>query len=289
MVDEPFLEDLGAALPVDVAASAREEAGHRVPAEVVDPAFLAELPHQGVDPGEACLAELPALEPLFRQRGIDDVVACDEAVGRVDLGGEMPGDEANVGVVVGLGEGPAEGGLCGEVHVSEEELADQVCGDCGGFLGVGGFVNDFLDAVVEKADGEGTEVMVRGEQGSCLRGESGRCRGGFGKSGGVVFVGYDGVECGESDGFAAPVRGAGWFEAQFRHGGNGEVVVGAREGGVGCFLAGTLDAIYVGVWGRLGLLEFDGEITGIWKRFWCRERLGDVAQLFGSLGLVSTG
>lgn len=123
MVDEPFLEDFSPALPVDVATPAREEAGDGVSAEVMDPAFLAELAHQGVDPGESGTAVFPALEPFFRERGIDDVVSCDEVCFRIDPRGEMPRDEADVGVVVGLGEGVADGGLGGEVHVSEEELA----------------------------------------------------------------------------------------------------------------------------------------------------------------------
>ena len=104
----------------------------------------------------------PALEPFLREGGVDDVGACYEVRGGIDAGGEVPGDEADVGVVVGLGEGVADGGLGGEVHVAEEELADEVCGDCGGFFCVGGFFDDGLDAVVEEADGEGAEVVVRG-------------------------------------------------------------------------------------------------------------------------------
>lgn len=122
-----------------------------------------------------------------------------------------------------------------------------------------------------------------------MRGESGRRSGRFGESSGVVFVTYDCVEGGESDGFAAAVRGAGGFETQLGHGGDGEVVIGAGEGLVGCFLTGTLDAVYVGLWRRLGLFEVEGEITRIWERFRCRQRLGYVAQLFRSLEIVSTG
>lgn len=124
MVDEPFFKNLGPALPVDVAATARQETCHGVPAEMVDPAFEPQLAHQGVDPGEACAALFPALEPGFCLLGVDGVGACDEVGVRVDFGGEVPGDEAGGGVVVGLGEGVAEGGLGGEIHVSEEELAD---------------------------------------------------------------------------------------------------------------------------------------------------------------------
>lgn len=45
VVDEPFLEDFGATLPVNVAAASRQEAGNGVAAKVVDPSFLSELTH----------------------------------------------------------------------------------------------------------------------------------------------------------------------------------------------------------------------------------------------------
>ena len=81
VVQEPLLEDLGPALPVDVAAAPRQETGHGVPAQVVDPAFVAQLPHQAVDPREARAPVFPALEPGFVQGGADRVGAGDEAVG----------------------------------------------------------------------------------------------------------------------------------------------------------------------------------------------------------------
>jgi hypothetical protein len=46
-----------------------------VPAEVVDPAFLPQLSHEGVDPREACSAPFPALEPLFGLWRVDVVLA----------------------------------------------------------------------------------------------------------------------------------------------------------------------------------------------------------------------
>ena len=133
MIDEPFFKDFGPAFPVDVAAAAGEETGDGVAAEVVDPAFLPELAHYGVDPGEAGAAEFPSLEPGFCLLRVDGVGACDKVCFRVDSGGEVPGDEARSGVVVGLGKGVAEGGLGGEVHVAKEELADEIGGDLGGF------------------------------------------------------------------------------------------------------------------------------------------------------------
>ena len=56
-----------------------------------------------------------------------------------------------------------------EVHVSEEELADQVGGDCG-LLGFGVVFEDVLDAPVEEADAERAEVVVGGKEGRRLRG-----------------------------------------------------------------------------------------------------------------------
>lgn len=213
MVEQPLLEHLGAALPVDVAAAARQEARHGVPPQVVDPAFLPELPHQGVDPGEAGPAEFPALEPFLREGGVDDVVTRDAVGGRVDFGGEVPGDEADVGVGVRLRERVADGGLGSKVHVPEEELADQIRGDRGGFLGVGGLLDGGEDAVVKKADGEGAEVVVRGKKGRGLRGDCGRCGGGLGEGSGIILVCDDGVESGEGAGFPATVRAGGWFQA----------------------------------------------------------------------------
>lgn len=154
VVDEPFLEDLGSALPVDVAASSRQEACDGVPTEMVYPPFLAELAHQCIDPWEPRSPELPALEPCFRFLGVDDVFTCDESIRGIDLGGQVPGDEAHVGIVVRLGEGVAKGGLGAEIHVSEEKLANEVCWDCRGASLIGRFVDDFLDAMVQETDGE---------------------------------------------------------------------------------------------------------------------------------------
>lgn len=123
----------------------------------------------------------------------------------------MPRDETDMGVIVGLSEGVAEGGLGGKIHVSEKKLADEVRGDCGGFSGICGFLDDFLDAVVEETDREGAEVVVWREEGGCLWGEGGGCGGGLGEGGSVVFVCNDGVEGGEGEGFPATVGGSGWF------------------------------------------------------------------------------
>ena len=87
VVEEPLLEDRGPALPVDVAAAAGQETGHGVAAQVVDPAFEAQLAHQGVDPGEAGASVFPALEPGFVQGGADGVGAGDESRGGGDGGG----------------------------------------------------------------------------------------------------------------------------------------------------------------------------------------------------------
>ena len=161
MIDQPLFEHLRAALPADVAPAAGQEAGDGVAAEVVDPALEAELAHQGVDPGEAGAAFFPAGEPFVGEGRVDGVVGgAGAGVGRgVDGGGEVPGDEAAVAVVVGLGEGVPEDGLRAEIHVAEEELADEVGGD-GGLFAFWVFREDVLDAPVEEADGEGAEVVM---------------------------------------------------------------------------------------------------------------------------------
>ena len=125
-----------------------------------------------------------------------------------DCGGEMPGDEATVGVADGLREGVAEGGLCAEIHLAEEELAEEVGGDGGCFftaLFVGG--DGVVGAPVEEAHGEGAEVVVWGEEGRGLWGEGGGRGGGLGESSCIGFVGDDGFETLEGEGFAAAVGG----------------------------------------------------------------------------------
>lgn len=166
----------------------------------------------------------PAAEPGFRGAGVDGVGARDEVGVWVRLGGEVPGDEAGGGVVVRLGEAVAQGGLGGEVHVAEEELADEVGGDARGFGFVGRFLDDGLDAPVEEADREGAEVVVRREEGRGLRGEGCGCRFGFGEGGGVMFVCNEGVKSSEGVGFAAAMGGRSGFESEFGHRGDGEVV-----------------------------------------------------------------
>ncbi|KAM3068683.1 hypothetical protein ACMFMG_012208 [Clarireedia jacksonii] len=114
VVQEPLLEDFQPTFPRNVAPPTSEETGDGVPAEMVNPAFLAELPHEGVDEREACKAVFPPVEPfLFACLG-----ACEARFrnGRA----QVPGDEATVGVVECRGEFVAEGGLRAEIHVAEE-------------------------------------------------------------------------------------------------------------------------------------------------------------------------
>lgn len=54
------------ALPADPEVPAGEEAGHSMPGQVVDPALLPQLGHDGVNPREACLA----LGPLGQGFGV---------------------------------------------------------------------------------------------------------------------------------------------------------------------------------------------------------------------------
>ena len=60
-VEEFPVKDVPAGLPRHPQVPARQEAGHAVPREVVDPAPLAELHHHGVDPGVPCPALFPRL------------------------------------------------------------------------------------------------------------------------------------------------------------------------------------------------------------------------------------
>jgi hypothetical protein len=75
VVEQPGGEDVGAALPVDVAAAARQEARDGVARQVVQPAVAAQLAHGGVDPREARAAVRPARQPRFGQRLVDGVGA----------------------------------------------------------------------------------------------------------------------------------------------------------------------------------------------------------------------
>lgn len=73
----------------------------------------------------------------------------------------MPRHEAAVGVADGLGKGVAERGLGAEVHVTEEELAEEVGWDCAGLFAL--FAVGFHGvgrAPIEEAHGEGAEVVV---------------------------------------------------------------------------------------------------------------------------------
>lgn len=57
---------LHALLPADPQVSSGQETGHGVSSQVVDPALLPQLGHDGVDPGEAG----PALRPLGQRLGV---------------------------------------------------------------------------------------------------------------------------------------------------------------------------------------------------------------------------
>jgi hypothetical protein len=102
VVDEPFFEDFGTALPVDVAAAAGKEGSDGVAPEVVDPAFLRELAHERVDPGEAGAAVLPTLEVGLCFGVINQVFPGDKLGFRIDSGGQVPGDKSALSIVVCL-------------------------------------------------------------------------------------------------------------------------------------------------------------------------------------------
>jgi hypothetical protein len=89
VVDEPFFEDFGTALPVDVAAAAGEEGSDGVAPEVVDP-------------GEAGAAVLPTLEVGLCFGVINQVFPGDKLGFRIDSGGQVPGDKSALSIVVCL-------------------------------------------------------------------------------------------------------------------------------------------------------------------------------------------
>lgn len=100
MINQQLLEDLRTTLPGDVRTATGEEAGDRVACEMVDPAFFSQLPHDGVDPGEARCAGGPALEPGFLLWVVDLIGTGYEFVAGVYFARKVPGDETAVAVVV---------------------------------------------------------------------------------------------------------------------------------------------------------------------------------------------
>ena len=69
----------------------------------------------------------------------------------------MPRDESAVWVIVRLGEGVAESGLGSKIHIAEQELAYEICGNRGRFgLLVGIYYGE--SAVIKEPNGERAEV-----------------------------------------------------------------------------------------------------------------------------------
>lgn len=153
MVDQPFCENIGAALPINIAAAASQKARHGMPAQVVDPTFLAKLPHQGVNPGEAGLAKLPALKPRLCLRRVDGVFPRGQTCGGGDFAGEVPWDVTAVGVMHRLGERVPRGRLSPKVHVPKQELPDEIRRN-GRRLAFLVPIDDYLGTVIEQAAGE---------------------------------------------------------------------------------------------------------------------------------------
>lgn len=91
---------LHALLPADPQVSSGQETGDGVPGQVVDPAFLPQLGHDGVDPGEAG----PALRPLGQGLGV-----------------AVPGDLDADGVALHLVEAGVVGG-CRVEELAPEQL-----------------------------------------------------------------------------------------------------------------------------------------------------------------------
>ena len=195
VVDQPLLKHVGATHPIDIAAAPGQETGHRVPAQMVDPAFLLELAHQRVDEGEPRPAVLPPLKPRLGYGAVDRVRPRRQPrlsrVGRL----QMPRDEAAVGVVVRLGEGIAQLRLRAEIHVSKQKLARQTRRWDGVFLPAGFVsVHDVLHGPVEEPAADAPEMQVGTEQRRRLRGEGGWRRCGLGEFRGVFRVRQNDVE-----------------------------------------------------------------------------------------------
>lgn len=77
MINEKLLEDLCSTFPGDVSSTTGQEAGDRMAGQMVDPAFLPKLSHDGVDPGEARGAVRPTFEPRILFLVVDLVFARD--------------------------------------------------------------------------------------------------------------------------------------------------------------------------------------------------------------------
>ena len=184
------------------------------------------------------------------------VVACYQAVFFVNDGREMPGHKFAMAVAVGLSERKAKWRLSTEVHVSEQELADQICGD-GGLLCFGEFVKDLHSAPVEEANAEGAEVVMRRKEGCGLRTECCGSRVRLREGGSVSGVGDDLVEYFQSDSLSAAMLSRGGFEANLFKRGNSEVALGTRNSGVRGLFSISLYVVNVGLWRRLGLLKVE--------------------------------
>lgn len=254
MIDQPFRENIGPALPINIAAPARQEACHGVPAQVMDPAFLAKLPHQGVNPGEAGLAELPALEPCFCQRRIDGVFPRGQTCTGGDFAGEVPWNETAMGVVQCLSERVPQGRLSAKIHVPEQELPDEIRRN-GRRLGFLVPINDGSSTVVEQAARERAKVQVWGEKSRGLRGEGRRGGVRFGEGSSVCFIGDDFVKLGESNGLPASVSGRRGVETQLGKCRDRKITSRTGKMGVGSFLTRAENIIDVRLLGRYRLIK----------------------------------
>lgn len=96
------------ALPADPEVPAGEEAGYGVPGQVVDPALLPQLGHDGINPREACLALGPLGQGL-----------------RVAVPGDLDADGVPLHAVK-----PGVVGGCRVEKLSPQELPKQGEGGC---------------------------------------------------------------------------------------------------------------------------------------------------------------
>lgn len=64
-IEKVLIENISAALPTLPEVASSQEAGHKVPAQVVHPAFSPKLVHAGINCRIACLAHLPLLNDFL--------------------------------------------------------------------------------------------------------------------------------------------------------------------------------------------------------------------------------
>ena len=286
MIDQPFCENVGAALPINIAAPSRQEASYGVPTQMMDPTFLAKLPHQGINPGEPGLAKLPTLKPRFCPRRVDGVFPRGQTCVGGDFAGEVPWNETTVGIVNRLGERVPYGRLSAKVHFPKQELPDEIRWN-GRRLRFLIPINDGSSTVVEQAAREGAKMEVRGEKSRRLRGEGCRRRVRFREGSSVCFISNNFVKLREGNSLPASVSGRRGLETQLGKFRDREITSWAGKLGVRSFLTRTENDINVWLLGRYSLVKVKRSVPRVGKILRCRNRLWNGREfLAGLMGLI---